>query len=263
MKKSPLVNIDYFVSHALNSSHLEDDIQIIINETEQYADGRCWCGYNFRESAEYDQLAVDKGRAVTPQEWRWEFIRRNELYRRIYAFSKLNSGSHTSYSPERIAEDLFGTIYHSDPNLGVLHMRNAAKEWETGRTTSLFCPDFDGTVLSKTKYRPNRIIYSSDRDEKLKFDHPFVFYAAFDPLRDAKEQIDFIKDYLSERQKNLKIAKTHRQFELWPKYLRILDALDAGWGPTEVAHLVESNPEATKASIKQAKSWVLNCLLIL
>ncbi len=264
MKKNPGSNLANYVSNVYYKVDIDEDVEIVIDSTNELFNSKEWTGYDYTSPNEYDELSYLKGRSLSPQEWRWEFTRRNELYRRIYLLRNLPIKPKTQRSPARLAEDIFGTTRHTNPNRGVLHMRSAAIGWEEGKSKSLFCPDFEGSVLFKENRRINRIIYSNDPRSDIRFEHPYVFYASFDPSRDAKEQIEFVKSYLAEQQRNFKkIRKTRRQFELWPTYLRILDAIDGGQGPTKAAELIGSDPDAVKASIKQAKRWVRECLLIL
>ena len=253
-----LAQTSYISAYSIN-----DIINSILNSTDYMYKSYKWKTYDFNDKSPYDELNNHDERV-----WRWEIIRRNELFRRIWLCKKFNIRIPDAPSPARVAEDLFKMLWLSNPNTGFLDIQSKERKWKPSKG-DIFPPSFDTFVKYTEDYRQFRIIYSNESENKIKFSNPFVFYASFDPTGNIKEQIKFITRYLQDRaqEHNIDNTRSAQRFHRgkWAEYLRAADAYEAGLSHSQVGLLLRNDPDAPAArNIRdQARQLIRNCLFVI
>lgn len=161
------------------------------------------------EASAYEGLA----NLPSLQHWSWQFFRRNDEYRNFYRdrwgpFLRQESNDDP-------VEDLrkFGVMVAGDPtNMDVNNVGLMV------------------TVLTEYRPAPNGMLSNYKQNP----DH--VFYQ-FDLNKSIDDQISMVRRYLRLKQDELK-REFRAALSLYPKYLRVLDALDVGATQAEIAKVL-------------------------
>ncbi|MCU4179691.1 transcriptional regulator domain-containing protein [Bosea sp. BH3] len=226
------------LAKTINLSYLGYKYTRVAHEIIDMTDGIFHASYfadkNWDDTNSYDRLSD-----LTRIEWRWEFLRRNELYRRFYLIyiSKDMSNKFFNYTQDRFSLDEFlGNVFHLEnvpnPRRGLNSIRRSASEWEFS-PRNMFEPDFEGTVKFIESRREKRIRYHGEDITTLLRSDPLVFYATLDPRADTDEQLNYLRHFL-EREKKFKLKRIHQK--KFPAYIRALDAMDMGITKAEFAN---------------------------
>lgn len=223
-----IINPSYLGSKYTLSAH------DIINITSGIFESSYFSDKNWDDTVSYDSLSN-----LTRIEWRWEFLRRNELYRRFYLIYKSKdmsnaffSRAHGRFSLDEFLRGVFHLENVPNPRRGLNSIRKSASEWEFS-PINMFEPDFEGTVKFIESRREKRIRYHGEDITTLLRSDPLVFYAALDPRADTDEQLNYIR-YFLEKEKKFKRKRVHQA--KFPAYIRALDAMDMGITKAEFAN---------------------------
>lgn len=179
---------------------------------------------------------------LTNEEWRWEFLRRRNDYRKDFA---RRDESYIEESKGRYFERLYFVDRPVDPTRSVNAMKT--KKPDTSDTFSnLFPPAFDITFLDTdlqalygdpfTGEPPRGKAQPYHLDLRVDLRHPLP--PQFRQLRPLAEdaQAGWKRSLRLPRRSKWPLRRPHR--DKWPLYLRVLDARDAGAKLREIGEVV-------------------------
>lgn len=243
--------IERLLDLTASASTHKDSIIALLQFTDQVFSSKPWNVYNYNDPEIY------KNMAFSDSEWQWEFTRRNEIYRRLWLADYLDVGHRIP--TEKMCNDIFGSLWLSDPNIGVLDIREQERVWRP-TSNNIFPPTFESTVKFIRDYRPARVICEGESLEYLRFTNHTQFYFRFDTDYPIGNQLAEIKRVFQQTRKKVKRASRLA----WPEYLRVWDAAADGLSLSRMALLLTKakNEQSARDSLRAARNIVRSCATV-
>jgi hypothetical protein len=183
-------------------------------------------------------------------EWRWEFLRRRHGYRLDW----LRPG--TDFHPatrERYFLDVYDLEMPFDPRLSVRDLAAGVSRRARRGTPDVFLFPVSGLVPFRRALL-SRLFATLDEIERIvpvspTVDDIFVRFDLGQPIRSQLEQIGCLLEKLRAEAYGDEDATRMRR-QLWPTYLRLLDAKDAGASLGEMTTILPATCEHTPQQVR-------------
>ncbi len=249
-----LDNIERALELTADASKHRESIDILIEITNSIYWSEKWNIYDYKDPSIYSRMKF------SDSEWQWEFTRRNEIYRRLWLAERIGIAKDFPASLCKMAEDIFQSLWLSNPNIGVLDIREREKSWKA-TSNDIFLPDFDSQVKFLRDFRPTRVIYEGETTESLKFTNHTQFYFRFDTDLPIGSQILEVKRFFASSGKK-KAKRASRA--AWPEYLRVWDAAADGLSLPQIALLLRKaqNDQSARDSLRAATAAIRGCATV-
>ena len=218
-------------------------------------DGRDWGIPDWRNQDAYphhDQLSQE--------EWRWEFLRRRPGYRRDYLWP---DSKFRSFSKGLYFELAYGLPDPADPRISAVDADRYNTLWNDDlltivpqdSTTSAFFRflDDDDRYVTALCHETSRLVRPDSASSSL--------FLRVDLRRSVPTQLARLKEIASVYQESSSVKQVRRRPLLWPVYLRVLDAREAGASYNEIAGSFLRNDsdqrarDTIDAAIKLRQEW--------
>lgn len=272
MKNSASVKRDLILDELCVSARIDEKFswffELIITEIGHQLGDLDWCIPNWRNAENYYQL---RSYLNSDSDWRWEFLRRNDLYRLFWKYQtddSLNFKTKTFIGYETtklILLNVFGLWNFPDPRLSAIEFGSltpANPAWATHPTFNVVSHD----VLKFSDKYYDDLIYTDHeilRNRIENGDGPTV-YVAIDPRRKIDIQLSKAAEWfksdptVSLLQKSLhdqKVLVKRSTRNKWERYLRLLDARESGASWSEMAVLLDGKKAQPEQSARN--TWNL------
>jgi hypothetical protein len=179
-------------------------------------------------------------------EWRWEFLRRRHGYRLDWLRSD------TDFHPatrQRYFQEVYDLELPFDPRLSIRALAEGVSASARRGNPDVFSFAVSGLVPFR-RARLSQLFATLDEIERIipeapTVDDVFVRFDLGEPIKLQLEQIGYLLEKLrAEAYGDDSVTKKRRQ--LWPHYLRLLDAEDAGATWSEMTRVLSKHGQRTQ-----------------
>ena len=227
-----------------------------VMESPAAPDDKGWGLPDWRDKDAYPDPDPDQ---IHDDKWRWEFLRRRPGYRRDYLWPDAKFRSPTKGLYFELA---YGLPDPADPRLSAVD----ADRYNTLRnddllsmnpqdSTSAFFRflDDDDRYVAALCHETSRLVRPDSASSSL--------FLRVDLRRSVPKQLAHLKKIAKDCQQSWSVKQVRRRPKLWPMYLRVLDAREAGASYNEIAGSFLRNDsdqtarDTIDAAIKLRQEW--------
>lgn len=202
-------------------------------------------------------------------EWRWEYLRRRHGYRLDWLRPELDF--HPA-SRQRYFLDVYELDFPCDPRQSVRDLAVYVSSTARRGTEDVFLFPASGLIPFRRALLSDLFATLDDLDRIIpaaaSADDIFARFDLAQPIKPQLEQIGYLLEKLRAEAYGDEAASRRRR-QLWPIYLRLLDASDAGASLSEMtsalAKHVEHTPQQARSALQAAENlrrdWRHGCRL--